>query len=428
MPLAINPVGTIETPEPETPKIYHERYRHSIVDSSFQPEKSLLTQVDGTPRLVQWFNPFLGADEEPSPFSPNGAPTYQSYTRIDNTIIHQEGAGAFNFDPETAESDRKFNAWIAFDLVPVKSAMFIADIGDGNAGLFQVPEQPAISNATANKVYYLSCQYVGILTKEWFDELNGRVVQQRVYNRDSALLGGATVVTEGEYELGKKLFQWRSTIGNYIMRNYYWNPERTFCWETVDKRKVYDPYLVNFLSAVMPADLRTLYPPINQLSTQYGGHEYGSFGDTNIWEVLLRGDFNLLSQCQRDAALIEVSRIQQTRMYGGVRSSKFDLFVATDPKRYLIYSEYYNADGFPILRASREQKLTYMFSEEFYTGVPMNEIEHLVFDILKNKMTDQKRLLAYCETYWDLSVTDKLYNGAILLMLLQVARRMGAPI
>jgi hypothetical protein len=428
MPLAINPIGAVETPEPETPKIYHERYRHSIVDSSFEPEKNILTQVDGIPRLVQWFNPFLGADEEPSPFAPSGAPTYQSYTCIDRVIIHQEGAGAFNFDPETAESDIKFSAYVAFDIVPVKTATFIADIGDGNAGIFAVTEQPEIKNNTANKVYLVTCQYLGILTKEWFEELDSRVVQRLVYNRDSALTGGAATVTTGEFETGKELFQWRGTIANYIMREHYWNPERTINWVTQDKKNVYDPYLVNFIQAVMPPDLRTTYPPINQLSTQYGGREYGSFGDLNIWEVLLRGDFNLLSQCQRDAALIQVSRIQQTRMYGSVRSSKFDLFVATDPKRFLIYSEYYNADGFPILRPSKEEKLTYLFSEGFYTGVPEGEFEHLVFDILKNKMVDHKRLLAYCKTYWDLTPLDKLYNGAILLLLLQVARRMGSPL
>ena len=430
MALATNPLGTVTPPTPETPKIFHERYRHSIVDSSYQPEASLLSMVSGTPRLAQYYHQFLGADEEPAPFGPYNAPTYQSYIRIERMIIKQEGNGAYNFDPQTGESDQKFNGWVQYDRPPLRGNVFISDIGGGNAGLFEITEQPEIRNITDNKVYYITYQLKGILTEELFDQLNSRVVKELVYDKDSVLHGGLSTVSTGAFQTAQDLFQWRNTIASYILRTHYWHSELTIAWSSTstDKRMVYDQYLVNFLCAVIEPDLRQTYPPITQHSTHYGGRQFGASGDINIWEVLLRGDFNLLSQCQKQAALIPVARLAATRLYGNLRSSKFDLFVATDPERYLAYREFYNMDGYPILEASPSVPLPYLFSEGFYAGNPEGEFEEIIVDVLKNRLVDDERLLKYCKTFWTLGERDRLYNGAILLMLLQISRAKGAPL
>lgn len=430
MPLAVSPLGQPDTPESEVPKIYSQQYRHSIVDSSWQPEQSLLTLIDGIPRRTEFYLPFLGADEEPAPFAPSNAPTYQQYTRISDLIIWQDGNSPFNFDPQTAETGSTFNAWwVVPGVPPIIGSPFIADIGDGNAGLFAVTEQAEPKNITANKGYLLTCQFQQILTKEYFEELNSRVVREWTYSKDSALVGGSSVVSPGDYKVGAELFQWGQTIANHLLRTFYWNPERTIAWVDEDKRYIYDQYLVNFICAVIPGDYRNMYPTINQFSTEYGSREFGSYGDTNIWEVLLRGDFNLLGSCKRRAKKIEVTRLVQTRMYGNLRSSKFGWFIATDPERYPLYKEYYSETGtYPILAPSREEEFDYIFSENFYKGVPEGEFENIVVDIVKHRLVDHKRLLDYCKTYFELTPREQLYNGAILMMLLQAARRLKAPL
>jgi len=427
MSLAINPLGQVDAPVEERPKIYSDAYRHSIVDSAYQPEMSLLSMVDGTPRLTEIYRPFLGADEETFSFAPSNCPTYQSYTRISKALFKQEGDGAFDFDPEKGESSNTYQGWLSFDIAPTINTVMVFDIGDGNAGLARVTTQPEIRNITANKVYSVTVQMVCILTKDLWAELDARVVEELVYSKDSVLHGGVGLVTTKEFEVAGELFQWKGTIANAIMRNFYWDPERTIAWE-YEGKKVYDQYLVNFINAVMEPDYRTTYPIINQFSTEYGAREYGKGGDLNIWEVLLRGDFNLLDQCTNEAKIIETTRLVQTRFYGNLRSSKFQYFVATDPERYLTHKEYYNMEGFPILRPSHEEKITYLFSEGFYQHKPSGEFEELVYDILKNRLVDKPRLLKYCKTYFQLTKTEQLYNGAILLLLIQLTRRLGGPL
>lgn len=428
MALAVTPMGKVIPPAPEAPKILSETYRHSIVDSTYQPERSLLSMVTGRPRISQYFRCFLGADEEPKPFDPGAVGTYQSYTKIENMPLKIEGDGSFSFNPETGESDVTYSGWMLFDAAPIRHDVFIMDIGDGLAGIFAIHEQPEIRNFTANKVYQIQFKMRGILTKPIFTILMGRVVgEELIYSKDSALHGGHSVITTKEEKTGEQLFKWSFTIANYIMREFYWNPESTIVYER-NKDKLYDPYLVNFLCAVLPPEARTTYPAINQFSIQYGGLEHSHFGTVNIWEVLLRSDMNLLKICDNKAAVVETTRLQNTRLYGNLRSSKIKYFLTTNPKDFLTYKLYLNMDGYPILQPGREEQITYLFSAEFYKGSPQGEFENLVYSSYRDQQIDHERLLAYCEGYFDLTLQERLYHGAILLRLLMLARAIGGPL
>jgi len=434
MSFDITPLGEVLPPEPETPKIYNEQYRHSIVEGTYQPETALITMVQGTPFVVEYYRQRVAPDEEPQPFDPFNAATYNQYTRIRRLIVKSEGDGAFNFDPQKAESDVKYTGWVSFGLPPIRGDVFIAEIMDGRAGLFQITEQPEPPNFTANKAYRITFQMVGILQKDWADELERRVQQELVYSIDSALSGGVGLVSEDDFDTEAQLFQWRTTIGQWIMTKFWWNPERTIAYNTSGDTEilggyVYDQYLVKFLSAVIEPDMRVMYPVIGQLSTQYGGRDFGMHGTINIWDVILRGDFNLLSQCPKGAAMIGVDRLVNSRLYGNLRSSKFTYFICTDPEEYKQYKVYYNMDGYPILRPSPQSKIgSYVFGEAFYNGEPETVFEKLVYKILKQKIVPRKELLAYCkDEYFKLTPKEQLYHGAILILLIQVSRKFGVP-
>jgi len=434
MSFDIGPLGSEIPPEPEAPKIYAEQYRHSIVVGTYQPETSLLSMVQGTPVLVEYYRQHFAADEEAAPFDPDNAATYQSYDRIRKMIIKFEGDGSFDFNPEKAESSVAGSGWVAFGAPPIRGDVFIAEITDGRAGLFQITEQVEPPAFTANKVWHITWRMVGILQEYWAQELERRVVAELVYSKDSALSGGASLVSPEEFDLEGELFNWRTTIANWIMRKFWWNPERTIAYNVSGNTEikggyVYDQYLVNFLCAVIEPDMRTMYPTITQFSTQYGGRDFGMYGTINIWEVLLRGDFNLLSQCEPGATMISVDRLVNSRLYGNLRSSKFTYFICTDPEEYKLYKEYFNMDGFPILRPSPESKVSnYLFSDEFYAGTPQGEFEELVFEILRDHLVPRKKLLKYCkEEFFKLTPRLQLYHGAILILLIQLSRRFGVP-
>lgn len=425
MAFSTNPLGKPTPIEPEAPKIYSDHYQHELVQSSYQPEFNLLSQVSGTPSKVEYYRQRLGASEEPITFQPNDLSTYQSYLRIKDVIIMEEGDGSYEYDPQTGESAKNYNGWIMFDLTPIRGDVFITDIGDGNAGLFVIIDQPTIPNFTANKVYYLTYKMVAILTRNHYEELSKRVVEELVYSRDSVLNGGNAVISTETFDTEKQLMKWLVTICNYIMTEFYWNPEKTIAYD-LNNEMVYDQYLVKFLANIMPGDLTNSYPWINTFSTQYGGRDYGFHGTINIWDVLMRKDFNLLPLCNNKAWTLDCSRLMNTRAYGNLRNSKFDKVIITDIDEYKKYKIYYNMDGFPLLTWGVETKITYLFSESFYKGVPTTPMESLIIDILRDDIIDRKKLLAYCNGYFNLERIDQLYHGAILILLLQASRKIGA--
>lgn len=429
MSFAITPMGQ-ETPTPQDePKIFSESYRHSIVDSHFQPERSLLTRAPGSPRMGEYYRVRKNRDEESTNFSPDNLATYQSYTRIKRTIINQEGDGSFSFDPESAESSRDITGNVISGMTPLKNDVIIFDIGDGLAGLFTVHEPPEPYNITANKLWRITYKFLCILTKELFENLESRVVEEKVYDTDAALHSGQSVVAPEDFDISHKLFQWKNTIGLYIMNTWYWAPEKTIAFKTELNQYVYDPYLVNFIKAVMTPEMQGTYPYINEFSLQYGGMENNFHGTINVWQVLLRGDFNLLKICDNKAAMVETVRLTNTRLYGNLRSSKFTWFICTDPENYLSYKAYFNSDGYPILRPAVEDNFSgYVFSEAFFTGKSDDPFEHMVLSGLRDRVMDKKKLLAYCEGYFDLDKKKQLYHGAILLMLLELSRKLGNPL
>lgn len=433
MALDIASIGGVKRSEPPQPSIYNKAYRHSIVESAYQNSTNLLTQVTGTPRLVEYYRSFVNTDEQPTAFSIHDAPTYQSYTRIKQVIIKQEGDGSYDYNAETGESSKNYSAYVTFGLVPGKYDVLIADIGDGRAGYFFVTEQPEILNFTADKVYRISFQLMGILTEEIFDALDKRVVQELVYSNDSALAGGTALITTKDFSLSSELNAWKGTIAEHILHNFYWNDERTLAYKAellnqpVHNKQgmVYDHALVNFAKGVIRGDLLFGYPFINLLSIEYSDKHFGTGGNHNIFDLLLRMNFRALRQADNKAVLIDPRNLVSSRNYGNISSSKFDYVLILDKENYERLHQYYVFDGMTNHKIIPNEEIDYFFSDRFYEGGYHGKMEKLIKDIAIDRVINRDDLLEYCEEYFKLEPIKQLYHGVILIYLIELSRRFG---
>lgn len=426
MAFSINPVGTANSPAPEELKIYSENYRHAVVDSFYQNENSILSLVPGTPTLCWYYRQAQRSSEEQHAYQP-GSGAYQPYTLIKELIIKEKDS-SFIFDEENGISFKTGTGYVIFGLTPLKGDTFIADIGDGNAGLFTITDKPRIMEFTANKVYEITYTMQGIVTPEIAAELESFVIEELVYSRDQHLNGGTPIITKGEYALKKEIESWVKTIVHYVYETFYWEEERTLA---VPKERLhyYDPYLTFAFLAMAKMDSRGGYPRIQTHSLEYGGNKAAQHGTFNIWDVMFRGDWNMLPRCKPQSAIVDVKRLYSTRMYGNIRSTAFDGVIVTDPENFLDMSAWISwRDTIPNYNVLPNIEQGYLFSEKFYIGEPQGEFEHLVVDVLKNNIIDMERLLAYLKTYWELAKWEQLYYAPILLLMIAKSRKMGKVI
>lgn len=425
MALNIGPVGVAPSPEPESPKIYSEAYKHPIVDSVYQNEGSLLSMVPGTPVLTEYYRHVVKSGTEVHAFQP-GSGVYQSSTRIRELIIKFQDE-SYSFNEISAQSSRSGMAYVIFGLVPIKGDAFIADIGDGNAGWFTVTSV-STKEFTANKVYQIEFYFNGILNNDIAKELNDSVIEELVYSRDQHLNGGTPLISTGEFDLKKKVHSWFGTIARYVYEEFYWENERTLSYVKND-RHYYDPYVVNAFMGAIGNDTGP-YPKLSLHTLEYSGNRRAQHGVNNIWDVIVRGDWNMLPRCKPTAAIVDVKRLYSTRLHSSMRATSFTGVIVTNPEDYGDMSGFLKWLDTSIMGVAlpNEKIGTYLFSDDFYKGKPAAGFEQMVVDIFKNNIVDLKVLNAYLETYWSLTKWQQFYYSPILLLMINKSRKMGKVI
>jgi hypothetical protein len=145
MPLVNDPQ---DPPEPLPPPgqinatITAPEYRHSLIDAKITPLSSLLVHIEGSSWTTDYYSQILGVDEELSPFQPNQPSVYQQYLLVKKYELKLQGSLSISQDPETTAMTVTGNATLYPYLKPNYGDMFIADIGDGRAGMFVVNQPP----------------------------------------------------------------------------------------------------------------------------------------------------------------------------------------------------------------------------------------------------------------------------------------------
>lgn len=420
--------GTLAKPVPE-PTVYDPGYRHSIVESVYTPHTSLLTNVTGTPVLCEYYRTAQGVSEEQLGLQLDDLATYQSYTRIRNLIIKFQGEEAFNFDDATGESAKTVTAYALLDLVPLLGDVFITDIGDGQAGLYQITQTPRIPTINADKVYEFDCTLIGLVTKEVADNLNSKVIKELVYSKDSALNGGNALLAKEDVDINKELDTQMRSIARYYLSRFYWESESTICLPVpivIGERTfthIYDQYLVEFVTNVFPMRMLGYMKPVSRLEVA-GYMNYGKNYQVTVWDLFKRCDWSILPSLKPSMWIKDRRDFFGTRMGSTFTDSKFDAAIINDEKAYETvlppyYGYLYNGQ---YKTAGTFELPSYIFTEKFYQGSYGNEFEKLLVDVFRDNLVNKKAILDQCKVFYDRKPEEQVYYGALLIGMIVKSR------
>lgn len=420
--------GTLAKPVPE-PTVYDPGYKHSIVESVYTPQTGLLSNVSGTPVLCEYYRTAQGASEEQIGLQLDDLSTYQSYTRIRNLILKFQGEEAFSFDEAVAEASKTVTAYALFDLVPLMGDVFITDIGDGQAGLYQINGNPRIATINADKVYEFDCLLLGLVTKEIADNLNSKVIKELVYSKDSALHGGNALLAKEDFDINRTLDTQMRSIARYYLSKFYWEPEATICLPVptvIGDREftyVYDQYLVEFVTNVFPMRMLGYMKPVSRLEVA-GYMHHGKNFQVTVWDLFKRCDWSILPSLKPTMWIKDRRDFFGTRMGSTFNDSKFDGAIINDEKAYEsvlppYYGYLYNGQ---YKTAGTFELPSYIFTEKFYQGSYGNEFEKLLVDVFRDNLVDKKAILAECERFYNRSPEEQVYYGALLVGIIVKSR------
>ncbi len=422
-----SPTPGKETPANDTPVALAPDYRNALVQSRYSNTTSLLSNVTGTPVQTTYYRQHSGADEEQIGLQLDDIATYQSYQRINNLIIKFEGRPAFSFDAVQAVSSEEGTGWIIADVSPMLGDMFVRDIGDGRAGLYQITAQPELRSYAMDKIYLVTFMLLDIVTPAIQDNLDRKVVKEYYYTKDSALSGGNALITEENYTLMRELLGIQPILLRRLYEVGYFNPEETMVTRESTGYLVYDEDLVNFLTMIIAVQDVVAMKPIKRINTQVGSG-FGYTKSLNVYDALLQGNPDILLTCPQHRYRYGRRQFFGTRFYGGANFSKIDYFLLSHKIDYNGMG-YDNIPGLPRGYFPSEEAIVEeenYWSAGFYIGEPANEFEKLVYDFCFKNIRDRASILAYAKKALSLTGQDALYQYGVLIMMIQVSRRILA--
>lgn len=300
MPLVNLPPSPPKEPDgPKNPKpvILPDNYRHSVVDAKATPLAALLTHIEGSTWVVDYYGQILGADEQPTEFSPNQLAPYQQYQLIKNYELKLQGSLSVSEDPATHEMTVTGTALVFPYMTPIFGDVFIADIGDGLAGQFSIG-QPGKKTLLKETTYEFSFTLARYADAALIEALNNRVVKTGYYQRDYLVYGSNPVVTSAAVDARTKLQEIEQTLLQRWMTDFYSSEYKTFLLPKQDT-PTYDPWVTR---AIFRLYDRNDHPGLRK-ARELNCQGIPAMQHTDFWNAVVTLDKNALygvfTQAQR---------------------------------------------------------------------------------------------------------------------------------
>lgn len=312
------------------PVITAKANEHIAIDMRVNPAQSLLTHVSGKKwTLRNYYNQQLTQDGEPTPLQLSLSKVNQQYLAISDLELRVSDALSLQQDSNTMEMTYTGAGTLLPGLIPIVGDMFVADIGDGRDGLFALTraEQKSILKATTYVIEYTLVDY---LTDEYRTNLFEKTVRTANYVVDYLALGKNPVLVEGSYKQYLELTKWKYQLAESYFRDFFNTEFNTFLLPE-QPSPTYDPYLTEFVTALVSIDDNADYRNVNCLNVDTGSNTHHK----TFWDALIARDDNILDHTKNVVDCFSVRNMPSHPRYSGIRYSGIDLVIN------------YNDDGWP---------------------------------------------------------------------------------
>lgn len=430
--------STVPQSEVTIPKIHQPEYKHNLINLEQTPPNSVIANYAGYPMIVTLYNQVIGVSQEQDGFNAGQTTPHQSYRRITNLKIKLQSPFDYSMNPSTAMTNVSSSARVyAPGLILMEGDVFLADIGAGRLGRFEVRSAPRLLSWFDRAVIEFEFVMLELATIDVVNELDAKVVQKLNFVEDFILSGQNPLLTDDELTAYHDLSRLHVELSNLWLRECYSYEHQTLLVPN-QPSTTYDPYVVNFACSLMTNELSPLVGKIRNLNVD--GRQTRDYMD--IYTVILDCNLSGLSHCFKKAKAAPTTMWTDNYSAASIRFSGIDKCVyPIQPNQGV--DAYYDSSssgystGQSIVNSSVGTHTidnmsifqpmgtvdAYVFSEGFYaqSGGYETILEDMVGRYLNGEPLDQTLLLKVANSVKNWSAVDNFYYGPIVVALIKAS-------
>lgn len=312
-------------PEPKNPPVSStpKPFKHSVVDSVDTPIETLVTYIGGSNWVVDYYSQIVGEDEALKAFDPQQHIAYQAYHKIDKFILKLQGALTPSDENETGRMEYTGMARIPPNpgLIPNQYDAFIADIGEGSAGLFTVTSVRKLTLNLAT-VYEIEFSLARLADRDITAKIDAKSSKRSYYNRDLLVLGQNPILQEEDFNaLGKLEHYLEDITANWLATNFS-HDNATLILPNQDSA-IYDQYVVRAAMRVMDIKNHPLLATMKVFNVD--DHRFPKHAD--IYQAIIERNKSILYRCFRKYMVFDVTSLTPSYYQNSIRYSNVDYTV-----------------------------------------------------------------------------------------------------
>ena len=303
----VQPVTSIHDNPPQ-----RELYKSKLVNSKYVDDKSLLVHIEGQSWTVNYYSQMLASDEEGTSLAIGSGSITQQYHLIHNFEFKVTSPLSSEHNTELGTFSVTGEGLLYPGLKPNIGDMFLADIGDGRLGMLTVTDFTRMS-ILSEPCYSISYLVYGYLDDDAEADFASKVVKTSYYDVTAFKFNRDPLQSKSEVELVREL---NGTYDSLVRRWYdaFYVPKFKTALLPVDGKNIYDPYITEFMLAILSRDKRMNLPRLALLDTKV------TFTNPirTLWYTLLSGDTGTWDTIEQVMRLVNSKDLTLYPTYGDI--------------------------------------------------------------------------------------------------------------
>ena len=473
----VNPVKPVQTVPVEPVRITKPEFKGNTQDTRYTPASNIIAYMEGSRWSVDYFSQVLGTDNNPTGLSPGLSPTSQQYRLIERMELRVVSPLSHSQDTETKDFSIVGEANVYPCLTPTEGDMFVAQVGDGRFGIFQVTnsERKAIFKDSSHSIEYTMVSY---MTEDKHVDLLRKVVSNYVFVFDYMKYNQSPLIEKKEYNVLDELYSLYPTMIKGYTKQFFSNEYMTLL---VPGQLVvtHDSYATKAIRQICQINESAELQKIRLFNFQ----EDEAMKALTLWDAIYQGSLNVLEYSVLRTGLVDMRAFRSHPFMRSAYYSRIQQLVY--PMKYMSPAGWVDArnnkDSFTMIALSpvkarnnlppwvEEPDLVedpvvvvpvdpgklpvndaeailntpstidihpvtiddyYVLSEAFYrfnkntTGPKMSQLEIMVSRMLRGMPIDQTELLRLCKSHNRWGQLEVYYYTPLLLALIKYTVRM----